>query len=177
MMCIFFCLFAAVIMEFFFSPLSDQVSPFFKRGTTTITYGSFANEPPFENTSFFFPTRRNLITNTTSQTNSALSDVKASRSGPRGGKVALPLRVGASGCVRPLMRVQNAIAGCLWCARALSAGTPPLTALPGYRALTPNINTERTMNTMGEVINGVSSVFTIRFSSCFLICFPFVLIV
>lgn len=34
-----------------------------------------------------------------------------------------------------------------------------------------NTNTERTMNTIGEVINWVSSVLTIRFSSCFLICF------
>lgn len=43
--------------------------------------------PPLNCLSFFSPTRRNLITITTSQTNSPLSDAKASRSGPMVGRL------------------------------------------------------------------------------------------
>lgn len=64
----------------------------------------------------------NLITPTTSQTSSLLSDVKANRSGPMVGRLQF-LSTWDRLSVRRLWCVCSTDAGWLWCAQALSAGT------------------------------------------------------
>lgn len=141
--------------------------------------------PPLNCLSFFFPTRRNLITITTSQTNSPLSDVKASRSGPMVGRLQFlsaweRLSVCKLWCVckRSRRLAVMCTSSLSWhsAASAVQAAARMCTrtwarAWTHTHTHTRNTNTERTINTIGEVINWVSSAFTIRFSSCFLIYF------